>query len=222
MQDTLFFLFFLQKLIILLCCTTICLASHHTHIIPVEGYESKLQDLGEHLDYHETPVRVVKITKTIAVKVPVPYPVKVVEKVPYPVHVNKPYPVPVPHIVKVPASHKSNYGQEAATIGYHGNQFHGSQHDSNSYQVQEDPHDISTTGELYDSNIQSYGGGNNGYNYGASDGEQNLGGSYYAQPSEHINGISDEQNGHNSFKPIQNYFKNLRSHENLGDSEGYH
>lgn len=204
-----YWFFFLQKLIILLCCTTICLASHHTHIIPVEGYESKLQDLGEHVDYHETPVRVIKITKTIAVKVPVPYPVKVIEKVPYPVHVNKPYPVPVPHIVKVPVSHKSNYGQEAATIG-------------NSYQVQEAPHDISTAGESYDLNIQSYGGGNNGNSYGASDGEHNLGGSYYAQPSQDIHGVSDEQNGHNSFEPIQNYFKNLRSHEDFGGSEGYH
>ncbi|CAH2104706.1 unnamed protein product [Euphydryas editha] len=216
----------IPKLIILLCCTTICLASHHTHIIPVEGYETKLQDLGEHVNYHETPVRVVKITKTIAVKIPVPYPVKVVEKVPYPVHVNKPYPVPVPHIVKVPVSHESNYGQEAVDIG-HGNQLQNRQYGGNSYQVQEAPHDISAAGKTYDdSNIQSYGGGNNENNYGFSGEEHNLGGSYYAPPSQDIHGLSDDQD--NSFESksydqaVENYLKNVRPHENFGGSESYH
>ncbi|XP_063358735.1 uncharacterized protein LOC134648182 [Cydia amplana] len=93
---------FFQKLLILLCCTYYTFASQHSHIIPVENYETELQDLGEYTETHETPVKVIKITKTIAVKIPVPYPVKVIEKVPYPVHVNKPYPVQVPHVIQLP------------------------------------------------------------------------------------------------------------------------
>ncbi|XP_063529583.1 uncharacterized protein LOC134740860 [Cydia strobilella] len=92
----------MTKLLILLCCAYYTFASQHSHIIPVENYETELQDLGLHTETHETPVKVIKITKTIAVKIPVPYPVKVIEKVPYPVHVNKPYPVQVPHVIQLP------------------------------------------------------------------------------------------------------------------------
>lgn len=101
------------------------MASHHQHTIPVEGYESELQNLGEHVDIPETPVRIIKITKTIAVKIPVPYPVKVVEKVPYPVHVNRPYPVPVPQIVHAPYTPKAHEHQ--ALGGDHG--FQGNVHE---------------------------------------------------------------------------------------------
>ncbi|XP_047545119.1 uncharacterized protein LOC125077270 [Vanessa atalanta] len=216
----------IPKLITLLCCASICLASHYTHTIPVEGYETELQDLGQHVEVPETPVKVIKITKTIAVKIPVPYPVKVVEKVPYPVHVNKPYPVPVPHIVKVPVAHNPSHGQEALDVG-HGSQFQNRQHDGNSYQVQESPHDISTGGETHDGS-NSYDEGNHENSYGANGEENNQGGSYYAHPSQDIHGFSGDQDGHNSYQSnsydqaIQNYLSNLKPNENIGGSSGYH
>ncbi|XP_046961995.1 uncharacterized protein LOC124531452 [Vanessa cardui] len=200
----------IPRLITLLCCASICLASHYTHTIPVEGYETELQDLGQHVEVPETPVKVIKITKTIAVKIPVPYPVKVVEKVPYPVHVNKPYPVPVPHIVKVPVAHKPSHGHEA--LG------HGS-----SYQVQEAPHDISTARETHDGS-NSYDEGS----YGGNGEENNQGSSYYGQPSQDIHGFSGDQGGHNSYQSsgndqaFQNYLNNLKPNENYGGSSGYH
>ncbi|CAG9099460.1 unnamed protein product [Plutella xylostella] len=124
------------KLLILLCCTSYSIASH-LHNIPVEGYETKLQDLGQHVEIPETPVKIIKVTKTIAVKVPVPYPVRVVQKVPYPVHVNRPYPVPVPHIIRVPhdtpvGAHDGAAGAHAAAIDPHAS-LHGV-----GYGVQED------------------------------------------------------------------------------------
>lgn len=154
------FFFFFQKLIILLCCSYYGFASHHSHhvqTIPVENYETELQVLGEHVEVPETPVRVIKITKTVAVKVPVPYPVKVVEKVPYPVHINKPYPVPVPQIVKVP-HHVGPSPQVHAhePLGSQGSQSH---FPGSSYQVQE-AH--SRDGHSNDDSYgpQSYSGGN--------------------------------------------------------------
>ncbi|CAF4760760.1 unnamed protein product [Pieris macdunnoughi] len=109
----------------------ICVASHHPHTIPVEGYETELHDLGEHVEIPETPVKIIKITKTVAVKIPVPYPVKVVEKVPYPVHINKPYPVPVPQLVHAPYTPKRH---EHLALG-DGHSFQGNA--DNSYQVKE-------------------------------------------------------------------------------------
>ncbi|XP_068621503.1 uncharacterized protein [Battus philenor] len=123
--------------ITLLCCTYLAFASEHTHIIPVEKYDTELQELGQHVEIPETPVRVVKITKTIAVKIPVPYPVKVIEKVPYPVHVSKPYPVPVPQIVKVPQvlhPKEKSVHESLDSLSYQGHQLGG-----NTYQVQEHP-----------------------------------------------------------------------------------
>ncbi|KAJ0181808.1 hypothetical protein K1T71_002530 [Dendrolimus kikuchii] len=108
------------QLFILLSYVFYGLASQHSYIIPIEGYESELQVLGKHVEIPETPVKIVKITKTVAVKIPVPYPVKVREKVPYPVHVAKPYPVPVPQIIHVPhvAYPKAHHENEAE--GGHG------------------------------------------------------------------------------------------------------
>ncbi|XP_073941714.1 uncharacterized protein [Choristoneura fumiferana] len=141
----------MTKLLILLFCTY-ALASEHTHIIPVEHYETELQDLGQHVEQHETPVKVIKITKTIAVKIPVPYPVKVIEKVPYPVHVSKPYHVQVPHIVQLPAAKKVEF--KTSHSGGHSNTGgHQTHHDTvetqyNSYKVQEGPsHGSSSSGE---------------------------------------------------------------------------
>lgn len=137
-----------QKLLILLFCTY-TLASEHTHVIPVEHYETELQDLGQHVEQHETPVKVIKITKTIAVKIPVPYPVKVIEKVPYPVHVSKPYPVQVPHIVQLPAAKKVEW-KPSHSSGHSNSDSH---HDTletqdDFYKVQEGPsHGSSSNGE---------------------------------------------------------------------------
>ncbi|XP_022123113.2 uncharacterized protein LOC110998669 [Pieris rapae] len=107
----------------------ICVASHNPHTIPIEGYETELHNLGEHVEIPETPVKIIKITKTVAVKIPVPYPVKVVEKVPYPVHINKPYPVPVPQLVHAPYTPKRH--EHLALGDNHG--FQGNA--DNSYQV---------------------------------------------------------------------------------------
>lgn len=127
------------------------------YTIPVEGYETQLQDLGEHVDHHETPIKVIKITKTIAVKVPVPYPVKIVQKVPYPVHIVKPYPVPVPHIVKVPqAVHK-----HAHDAGLEGLQQDGGHQP---YQVQETPHNSGNGHSFVPIQEESYNGGGYGQN----------------------------------------------------------
>ncbi|XP_023955252.2 uncharacterized protein LOC112058578 [Bicyclus anynana] len=217
----------LAKLIILFCCTTICLASHHTHVIPVEGYETELQDLGQHVEIPETPVKVVKITKTIAVKIPVPYPVKVVEKVPYPVHVNKPYPVPVPQIIKVPVAHHS-HGQEALDVN-HGNQFQDRQHNENSYHVQEQPSGAQE--ESYDGSAnQSYEGGNNGNSYSApNDGDYSAEGSPgYSQQPQDFHGSAADLDGHNSFESksydlaIQNYLNNLKPNGNYAGQGMYH
>ncbi|KAL4706021.1 hypothetical protein ACJJTC_014243 [Scirpophaga incertulas] len=127
------------KILIFLCCTYCAIASHQSHTIPIEGYETKLEDLGQHVEIPETPVKVIKITKTIAVKIPVPYPVKVKEKVPYPVHIAKPYPVPVPQIIKVPhISTPSQHGHERNDALF-GNHINGNE--GNTYQVQETGHD---------------------------------------------------------------------------------
>ncbi|XP_039293397.1 uncharacterized protein LOC120353536 [Nilaparvata lugens] len=45
------------------------------------------------------PVKLVKVTNTVAV--PVPYPVHITKTVPYPVTVHKPFPFPVPHPLPV-------------------------------------------------------------------------------------------------------------------------
>ena len=58
-------------------------------------------DLGTFVGKHQIPPKVIRIVKTVAVKVPVPYPVRVPHTIPYPVHVPKPYPVHVPKIVHV-------------------------------------------------------------------------------------------------------------------------
>ncbi|CAH2247004.1 uncharacterized protein LOC120637302 [Pararge aegeria] len=215
----------LPKLIILLCCTTIGFASHHTHVIPVEGYETELQNLGEHVEIPETPVKVVRITKTIAVKIPVPYPVKVIEKVPYPVHVNKPYPVPVPQIVKVPVAHH-HHGQEPLDVS-HGNHFQDRQHNGNSYQVQEHPHNAQE-GSFDGSTNQSH----EGENYGNSAPNENYsseGSPEYGQQAHDFHGSAGDQDGHNSFESksydlaIQNYLKHLRPNGNYAGHEGaYH
>lgn len=57
--------------------------------------------LGTFVGKHMLPPKVIHITKTVAVKVPVPYPVKVPHHIPYPVPVPKPYPVHVPKIIKI-------------------------------------------------------------------------------------------------------------------------
>ncbi|CAG5021843.1 unnamed protein product [Parnassius apollo] len=203
----------LLKLITFLCCTYIVFASQHTHIIPVENYDTELQELGQHVEYPETPVKVVKITKTIAVKVPVPYPVKVIQKVPYPVHVSKPYPVPVTQIVKVPhivnVGSKDKGGHEALNVpSYQSNQQFG----SNSYQVQENPSPEIGHGYNLISDHQSYGGsfGNSAGEEYSSDGssEGSYGTSlngYHGYPGNHDGANSFESNSYD--EAIQNYLE---------------
>ncbi|XP_013181214.1 PREDICTED: uncharacterized protein LOC106127624 [Papilio xuthus] len=199
----------LLKFTTLLCCICVAFASEHKHIIPVENYDTELQDLGQHVEIPETPVRVVKITKTIAVKIPVPYPVKVVEKVPYPVHVSKPYPVPVPQIVKVPhvISSKDKIGHEALDSPYQG---HG-QFGGNTYQVQEHASD----GYGPDSeNVYHGDGGYGSGSQGAGD-EHSLqssnedfagAGSHYSHPGNQEDVNTFESDSYN--QAIKNYLAN--------------
>ncbi|XP_041979032.1 uncharacterized protein LOC121733021 [Aricia agestis] len=195
-------------LILAVFSLSICLGltEHGSYTIPVEGYDSELQDLGEHVDVPETPVRVIKITKTIAVKVPVPYPVKVIEKVPYPVHVNRPYPVPVPQIVRVPQQapnphHEQQIQQHQALDVAHA-PFQNIHAGGNSYRVQEgSPHDSPQTDDHYEVNT----GDGEGYSGAlhadySADGSP---GSYYGGSDDY----SGDQDGHNSnvaFKQLFN------------------
>ncbi|XP_026327505.1 uncharacterized protein LOC113235811 [Hyposmocoma kahamanoa] len=193
----------LPKLIILLCCTYYSFASDHSHIIPVEKYETELQDLGQHVDIPETPVKVVKITKTIAVKIPVPYPVKVVEKVPYPVHVSKPYPVPVPHIVHVPHPGKSkSFGGHEAIDVSHASLQHGGQDDSQ-YKVQDSPsYDTSSGGHSFGPAAGGQyfqGNSNHGQSFGAHDDDHSFEGGSYDAPNSYY-GYSGDNDGHGSFE----------------------
>lgn len=201
---------------------------HEGHTIPVEHYETELHNLGEHVEIPETPVRVIKITKTVAVKVPVPYPVKVIEKVPYPVHISKPYPVPVPQIVKVPhvESPKPLHGHEA--LGSHDDILHRSGQEGN-YQVQEihSPEGLARG----DSNegVQSYNGGSSGHpqqfdSYGGGDDYSSDGpaGNSYEAPSHNYYGSAgddaDSFESKNYNQAIQNYLQNINNGGSAGHS----
>ncbi|XP_045510751.1 putative uncharacterized protein DDB_G0282499 [Colias croceus] len=215
-------------LTILLICIGTSFASHSSYTIPVEGYETELHDLGEHVENHETPVRIIKITKTVAVKVPVPYPVKVVQKVPYPVHINRPYPVPVPQIIKVPhdVAPKLNHENHALDIEHRDGSF---QNPHNSYQVQEN-HPQDDAPNPYEQDSHAYNGpSHNSYNPSVAE-EYNGEG-----PGDHYNNIpnnyyesSDDQDGHNTLESknydiaIQNYLNNMNSNNNHGASRSYH
>lgn len=208
----------------MLCCSYYGFASHHSHhvqTIPVENYETELQVLGEHVEIPETPVRVVKITKTVAVKIPVPYPVKVIQKVPYPVHINKPYPVPVPQIVKVPhvESPPATHAHEA--LGSQGSQ---SYFPGNSYQVQE------AHSREGSSNDDSYGPASfNGDNSGHSQGfapysdeysSEGTSGSYGAPSSYYGNAGGHDAETYES-KNYEQAVKNYQDKMNpSGDSAG--
>lgn len=207
-----------QKLIILLCCSYCCIASHHSHIIPVEGYDTELQDLGQHVEIPETPVKVIKVTKTIAVKIPVPYPVKVREKVPYPVHVAKPYPVPVPQIIKVPH-----------IVSPHGGHHDGGEK-GNTYQVQEDGWHGGNS--FVPSEGQSYGGAHSGqqsqsfdddYSHEASPGSSydSPAGSYYGHSGNSDSNLgNDSLEAKNYDQAIKEYFSKHQPSGNSGSS-GY-
>ncbi|XP_013134044.1 PREDICTED: uncharacterized protein LOC106099901 [Papilio polytes] len=197
----------LLKCITLLCCTCIAFASEHKHIIPVENYDTELQDLGQHVEIPETPVRVVKITKTIAVKIPVPYPVKVLEKVPYPVHVSKPYPVPVPQIVKVPhvITSKDKLGHEALDSPYQG---HG-QFGGNAYQVQEHASDgYGPDSENVYHGDGGYGSGSQaaGDEHSQQSSNEEFAGGLYEHPAnhEHVNAFDSSSYD----QAIKNYLEN--------------
>lgn len=209
----LYILFLFQKFLILLCCIHYGYASHHhSHTIPVEGYETKLEDLGQHVEIPETPVKVIKITKTIAIKVPVPYPVKVIQKVPYPVHISKPYPVHVPQIVHVPApthkygghDHTSNQGNEQAGL----------------YQVQEGSHE--PDGYSGPAQEQSYDGGNSGHNQNTESlaeeypSQGSYGGSSYDAPSHSYYGNSGNQDHEGSSNSLdsKNYDQAIQDYLN--------
>lgn len=179
------------------------LASQHSHIIPVEGYETELQVLGQHVEIPETPIKVVKITKTVAVKIPVPYPVKVREKVPYPVHVAKPYPVPVPQIIQVPhvvqpKAHREQGGGGGAFQNTHqrvGNQGYP----SNRYDLPVSLHGDSTGPEHGAYNDGSFG---NNHNVESISGDYTLEGGQepYKAPSASYYENTDTSDDSNSFE----------------------
>lgn len=177
--------------------------------------------MGEHVEIPETPVRVVKITKTVAVKIPVPYPVKVIEKVPYPVHINKPYPVPVPQIVKVPhvETPQTLHGHEA--LGSQDGSQNPGGHDQ-SYQVQEHQ-GAPSYGDSYQPEIQSYNGDNSGHSqsFGPYNDEYSSEGSSsnsYGAPSHSYHGNSGG-NDAESFES-QNYDQAIRDYLQKINSNG--
>lgn len=79
--------------------------------------EQPIQDLGT-ISEGEVPADSVRVTKTITIKVPQPYPVEVSNPVPYPVEVAKPYPVPVTKLVHVP--HPVPFDVKGSDSGSHG------------------------------------------------------------------------------------------------------
>ncbi|XP_059048939.1 filaggrin-2-like [Achroia grisella] len=219
-------------LLILLCCVYKSYASHHSHTIPVEGYETELQNLGQHVEIPETPVKVIKITKTIAVKIPVPYPVKVREKVPYPVPVAKPYPVPVPQIIKVPHIVSTKSDEHGSSDGGYGG-LQGSHQlsgQSSPYHVQElSAHDSSSGGHSYGPESQSFSGYNSGHgqNLGQDYSSDGSSGGSYEEPASYYgnsgNGNDFESKSYDT--AIKDYFnKNqLSSSHNEGSNDhSYH
>ncbi|XP_061707956.1 uncharacterized protein LOC133518299 [Cydia pomonella] len=186
----------MTKILILLCCAYFTFASQHTHVIPVENYETELQDLGQHTESHETPVKVIKITKTIAVKIPVPYPVKVIEKVPYPVHVNKPYPVHVPHVIQLPK-------ERTVKLGPHHEQ--GEAKPQDDYQAEQAPaYDAPSGHEHSFAPLTEHIHVGDGFNYGnnqhvsalGNDYSQGAPGNSYGAPNEGHHSYAGED-GHN-------------------------
>nr|XP_012548438.1 uncharacterized protein LOC101743693 isoform X1 [Bombyx mori] len=190
-----------MKLMVLLCYIWCAFASHHSHTIPVEGYETELQDLGQHVEIPETPVKVIKITKTIAVKIPVPYPVKIKERVPYPVHVAKPYPVPVPQIIKVPHIVTPGNGHNSHEASEDGVQ-------NNSYNVQEN-HEPSDGGQSYrpTSNIHSFEGSPS-YSQDAAQFSEEYAGTPSGYNAPTYSNYGNSGNGDNTFE--HNQYEQLR------------
>lgn len=182
----------------------------------MEEYSTELQDLGQHVEYKETPVRVIKITKTVAVKVPVPYPVKVIEKVPYPVHVAKPYPVSVPQIVRVPhdspAHAHAPQPQPAHVYGDH------------SYNVHENP--PSDDQSLHSFSSGQLGGKESGYTQTADEHphEYDASGSYDAPSGGSLYGYANKDDSGSSYDAaIQHYHEKKAGKHNAGaPSYGYY
>ncbi|CAB3231108.1 unnamed protein product [Arctia plantaginis] len=218
----------IPKSVILLCCVYYGFASHESHTIPVEDYETELHNLGEHVEIPETPVRIIKITKTVAVKVPVPYPVKVIQKVPYPVHISKPYPVPVPQIVKVPHVESPKTLPAHEPFGSQDSKLHQFHDQPGDYQVQEHhSQDGSTNGESYEPQIHSYSEGHSrksqqlvpyGDDYASEGAPGNSFGdthNYYGNTGGHDVDSLDSKNYDDA---IKNYLHNVNSYSNAGHS----
>ncbi|KAI5641513.1 hypothetical protein NE865_06270 [Phthorimaea operculella] len=206
----------IPKLIILLSCIIYhSFASEHSHTIPVEHYDTELQDLGSHVESHDTPVKVIKITKTVAVKIPVPYPVKVIEKVPYPVHVSKPYPVPVPQIVHVPKhdeGHGNPHQEHQAIDAPHG--FAPQQEGNQEEQYHGDGGDYS----------QHFGGGGNEGHFGGGGNEGHFGGGGNEGHSDGgFHGYAGDSGSYESKNYEQAINQYLHRHPSGGhNSNGYH
>lgn len=192
-----------------------------------------MHDLGQHVEIPETPLKVIKITKTVAVKIPVPYPVKVKEKVPYPVHVAKPYPVPVPQIIKVPhvitvAQKNNQEGGWNGDVGEHGNfgagaSFYGQQGSHLS-----DGHDVNRAYEVQD-NSQTYPSASDGHSLSGIDStaghdEASAGFSYEPQSNAYGHPYGGDNVGKLGFDTesqtyddaINEYFKQHSSHGSGG------
>ncbi|KAK4886699.1 hypothetical protein RN001_002970 [Aquatica leii] len=167
-----------------------------------------IQDLGT-VYQGAIPPKIVKISSTVALRIPKPYPVKIPHKVPYPVHIDKPYPVPVTHLIKVPHAvpveviknvpvpvevpkpypvPQSEYSQSHGSGGldsYGGSNVH------NNYNNQ---HQSLTSGGFEDSS--GYGQGYNGYNSQDS----------YSQG--HEDGLSSAASSNNNYEVKQNQDEN--------------
>lgn len=120
-------MFFFQALSALLLVAVAATAAH-----PGYGYHTdslyeipKNEELGTYVGKHTLPPKIIRIVKTVAVKVPVPYPVKVPYPVRVPVHVPQPYPVHVQKLVKVHEPypvHTDSKSFGSSDLGQHGHE----------------------------------------------------------------------------------------------------
>lgn len=179
--------------------------------------------MGQHVEYGKPPVKVIKITKTVAVKVPVPYPVKVIQKVPYPVHVAKPYPVPVTQIVKVPHGYKEDHEDGLHNVNDHGisgGEGHYYGLEASKHNDRQDEHSF----EGHD-NSQAHGspGSQSEFTSGSDHADGHLTTSYNSPGNSYGYGHGDDGAGKVSFDTEANSYDNaineyLKSHGSGGSN----
>lgn len=189
------------------------------------------ENLGSYVGKHNVPPKEIKVTKTVAVKVPVPYVVKVPHSIPYPVQVVKTFPVPVTKIVKVHEQvpvHPPNYHHQQQHLEQSSNQveqikesgrytspvfdisaFHPSVLTKGSgYQQSEQQQEVGQAGGAYEGH-QGYGQG--GYESQQQAVYQGQGGHYGGYEQQ---GQEAEGKGHKEYQEaLQKYHSQIAQHQ---------